>query len=159
MVRCLFLDKDGENRIRGPILHQLLKNMGMEDNELSHIDVQSGCSLREFILFAASIKYQQGCEIDNSFREKFHFIDGDKDGYIGREDLLNFFCSLGVKDASTAADEIIFEFDFDGDGKLSLEEYKRSQEQVSSSHGNSRHCETAGYALSFRKHDKIESAH
>ena len=51
-------------------------------------------------------------------------LDGDKDGFIGKEDLSKYLSTMGEAAVSPAAvDAMITEADTDNDGKLNIAEF------------------------------------
>jgi len=69
-------------------------------------------------------------KVDDPYKQTFDFIDSDNDGYIGREEMIAFFQTLGGDDAEEAVEKMFDEFDLDKDGKLNLEEYRLSQDAL-----------------------------
>eukprot|EP00741_Cyanophora_paradoxa_P009076 tig00001466_g8789.t1 len=71
-----------------------------------------------------------------SLRELFDILDGDRDGRIGVQDLLAGSAVPAL--TKQEAEHMIEQYDADGDGALSWEEWLRTQVDEKQSHGHGR---------------------
>eukprot|EP00940_MAST-03C_sp_MAST-3C-sp2_P002795 g2795.t1 len=56
-------------------------------------------------------------------REAFNFLDRDKDGHLGYEDLVHLFGLIDVQRTQAQIEETMAEADYDGDGKINFDDF------------------------------------
>jgi len=135
-----YLAAKNHDRIRGHELQHLFQSLGVESADTC-VDSEKGVNLHEFILVALLNCKGATTKAEDPYKQTFDFIDCNNDGFIDREEMVTFFETLGGDDAEEAVDNMFDEFDFDKDGKLSLEEYRLSQDALICSPTGNVKCE------------------
>lgn len=139
------------DRVCGHELKHLFQSLGVEQLDRV-VDAEKGITLHEFISLAL-LNCKNITVDEDPYEQTFNFIDSDNDGYIGREEMIAFFLTLGGDDAQEAVDNMFDEYDLDRDGKLNLEEYRQSQDALICSPGNFK-CE--GFSAKLKPNLRIK---
>jgi len=120
-------DKDSDGKINADEIGSVMRNMGINptDNDL-HIMIEryddDGNGTIEFPEFInmMSTKFEGN---DDNIKKVFEQLDTDKDGLIGKQELIEFMQKLGEQVTSEQADLMIKEADSDNDGKINFSEF------------------------------------
>ena len=122
-------DKDYDGYISIDDLAELMKKIGRPINEGELQDVKGEINpndnsifdLKEYISVMERRNKDKDC--DNDLLTLFQIIDKDENNLIGATELLNYMDALGHKVSQEETEEMIKEFDEDGDGYCTYKEF------------------------------------
>jgi len=120
-------DKDSDGKINAEEIGAVMRNMGVNptDNDLQAMidryddDGNGTIEFFEFVNMMAA-KFEGN---DDNVKKIFEQLDTDKDGLIGKEELIEFMKKLGKQVTPEQADLMIKEADSDNDGKINFSEF------------------------------------
>ena len=122
-------DKDYDGFISIDDLAEIMKSVGKPINEGELQDVKGEINPNDNSIFDLkeymSIMQRRNREKDSDedFLTLFQIIDKDENDLIGPTELLNFMDALGHKVSQEDTEEMIKEFDEDGDGYCTFKEF------------------------------------
>ena len=122
-------DKDYDGFISIDDFAEIMKKVGKSINQGEMQDLvgeinpnENGMvDLKEYVSIMQRRKRDKDC--DEDLLTIFKIIDKDENDLIGHDELLNFMNSLGHKISEEETEEMIKEFDGDGDGYCTFKEF------------------------------------
>ena len=122
-------DKDYDGFISIDDFAEIMKKVGKSINQGEMQDLvgeinpnENGMiDLKEYVSIMQRRKRDKDC--DEDLLTIFKIIDKDENDLIGHDELLNFMNSLGHKVSEEETEEMIKEFDSDGDGYCTFKEF------------------------------------
>ena len=122
-------DKDYDGFISIDDFAEIMKKVGKNINQGEMQDLvgeinpnENGMvDLKEYVSIMQRRKRDKDC--DEDLLTIFKIIDKDENDLIGHDELLNFMNSLGHKVSEEETEEMIKEFDGDGDGYCTFKEF------------------------------------
>ena len=122
-------DKDYDGFISIDDFAEIMKKVGKNINQGEMQDLvgeinpnENGMiDLKEYLSIMQRRKRDKDC--DEDLLTIFKIIDKDENDLIGHDELLNFMNSLGHKVSEEETEEMIKEFDGDGDGYCTFKEF------------------------------------
>ena len=120
-------DKDYDGFISIDDLAEIMKKIGRPINEGELQDVKGEINdnsifdLKEYMSVMERRNKDKDC--DNDLLTLFQIIDKDENNLIGATELLNYMDALGHKVSEEETQEMIKEFDEDGDGYCTFKEF------------------------------------
>ena len=124
-------DKDMGGTIDGDELGDLMKTLGQEPTEvelekmikLADADGSGDIDFAEFtVLIAHKMKDDDGNLKEQKLKQAFAVFDTDGSGFIDSSEMRRIMINLGEDISTKDVDEILKEFDRDGDGQISPDE-------------------------------------
>ena len=121
--------KKGKEVIPAKDLGLVMRNLGRNPTEKELQDLLEDCDIdyRGSITFKKFMDIMTAVMIGNNsekeMREAFRAFDQDGSGYLDAAELKYFMTKEGEKLTDAEVDELIREWDIDGDGKLNYEEF------------------------------------
>lgn len=120
-------DKDGDGKINADEIGAVMRNLGINptDTDLQNMvdryddDGNGTIEFNEFINMMAT-KFEGH---ENNLRNVFDQLDSNKDGKIGKMELMDFMKKLGENVTPDQTELMIKEADSDGDGLISYDEF------------------------------------
>ena len=122
-------DKDYDGFISIDDLAEIMKNVGKPINEGESQDVKGEINPNDNSIFdlkeymSIMEKRNREKDSDEDLLTLFQIIDKDENDLIGPIELLNFMEALGHKVSQEDTEEMIKEFDEDGDGYCTFKEF------------------------------------
>ena len=122
-------DKDYDGFISIDDLAEIMKNVGKPINEGELQDVKGEINPNDNSIFdlkeymSIMQKRNREKDSDEDLLTLFQIIDKDENDLIGPTELLNFMDALGHKVSQEDTEEMIKEFDEDGDGYCTFKEF------------------------------------
>eukprot|EP00842_Homolaphlyctis_polyrhiza_P001481 jgi/Hompol1/2333/HPOL_002175-RA len=130
---CIF-DLDGSGTIDVDELGEVMKSLGLEVSEKEILkmmqqiddDCSGEISITEFVQLMATVRTRGGIiETEADIREAFGLVDADGDGFIGAQDLVQAFSSIGEKITVEQAMDMIRVTDSDLDGRADFIDFRK----------------------------------
>ena len=124
-------DKDMGGTIDGDELGDLMRTLGQEPTEvelekmikLADADGSGDIDFAEFtVLIAHKMKDDDGSLKEQKLKQAFAVFDTDGSGFIDSSEMRRIMINLGENISTKDVDEILKEFDRDGDGQISPDE-------------------------------------
>ena len=116
-------DLNGNGYIELDELRQGLKRLGYQINDegIAHLFNLVG-SKDQRLNFEQFITWNRELYIQD-MKEKFQEIDTDQSGWISRTELMEYYKKIDYEYTEEEIDDILYEVDFDGDGKIQIDEF------------------------------------
>jgi calcium-binding protein CML len=130
-------DKNGDGKISVTELDNVLKALGstVSSDELQRVmadldtDQDGFIGLDEFAAFCRSGSEDGG---DAELRDAFDLYDGDHNGLISVDELYRVLNRLGMNCSSDDCQRMIGSVDYDGDGNVNFEEFRKMMTNTTS---------------------------
>ena len=123
--------KDGKDRLSVAQLRKTIKREGADKKTLSEEDEKLNKLFpdnEKYIDFKGFLKWKmardtRGASMAEILTELFNTSDDDGNGYLTPDELIKLEATLGVHISEAEAQQIINQYDSNGDGRMDLEEF------------------------------------
>jgi len=125
------IDTDKDGKIASKEIGDLLKSAGLTNSESDIMDYskeleEEGTTAIDIIDFIKLYNSRlKDTESEDDIKEAFGLFDKDSDGFITKEEFAKALLSINEKLSEEEIEDIIKEADADGDGKISIVEFRR----------------------------------